>query len=56
MKENKRGRILDQARAVARALEKAERRQDAEFFLAEMGRLARQLRTEQKKEGYDAKN
>jgi hypothetical protein len=55
MRENK-GRLLDQARAVARALDKAEKQQDAEFFLAELGRIARRLREEQKKGRQNVQN
>lgn len=54
--DKKKERILDQARAVARALDKSERQQDAEFFLAELGRLARRLREEQKRGGYNVQN
>jgi hypothetical protein len=52
----KKERILQQARAVCRALVKAETQRDTEFFLMELGRLARRLRDLQKKEGYDVKN
>lgn len=54
--DKKKERILDQARAVARALDKSETQADAEFFLMELGRLARRLREEQKKEGWNVKN
>jgi hypothetical protein len=54
--DGKKERILQQARAVARALTKAETQRDTEFFLMELGRLARRLRDLQKKEGYDVKN
>jgi hypothetical protein len=54
--DGKKESILSKARAVCRALTKAETQRDAEFFLAELGRLARRLRDLQKKEGYDVKN
>jgi hypothetical protein len=54
--DGKKERILQKARAVARALIKAETQRDTEFFLAELGRLARRLRDLQKKEAPNAQN
>jgi hypothetical protein len=54
--DGKKERILSQARAVCRALVKAETQKDTEFFLMELGRLARRLRDLQKREGHNAQN